>query len=117
MTNEIDSAPDGRKELDPEELFRRVAKEGERLDEEWIETCYDIVRDEGQVVGQHDWDSGGPGAGAGTDCVYLFRGVFIADDDTGCFGPYETFAEAAKAIDLFTKTSATTSIWVAPEFK
>jgi hypothetical protein len=106
-----------RKELEPEELFRRVAKKDETLDEEWVETAYDLVREEGRLVAQHHWDSGGPGAGADTVDIYLFRGLFIGDDDTGCFGPFESFADAAKAMGLFVKTKATTRIWVAPEFE
>ena len=106
-----------RKELEPEELFRRVGKKDETLDEEWIENAYDLVREEGRVVAQHDWDSGGPGAGAGSVVIYLFRGLFFGDDDTGCFGPFETFADAAKGMGIFIETSATTRIWVAPEFE
>jgi hypothetical protein len=119
VTKESDPAEpfEMRKELDPDELFRRVAKPGETLDEEWVETCNDLVREEGRLVGEHHWDSGGPGAGAGIDSIYLFRGLFFGDDDTGCFGPFENFADAAKAIDFFIETDATTGIWVDPEFE
>ncbi len=105
------------KELDCEELFRRVGKSDEQPDEEWLETCYDLVREEGRIVGKHEWDSGGPGAGAGSVDLYLFRGLFIVDDDTGCYGPYESFAAAAEAIGFFIETDATTRVWVDPEFE
>ncbi|MBX9841062.1 MAG: hypothetical protein K2Z80_04555 [Xanthobacteraceae bacterium] len=106
-----------RNEVDPNELFRRFAKPGEVLDEEWIETCDDLVRSEGTLVGRHEWDSGAPGIGAGVIDIYRFRGAFFGDDDTGCFGPYASFAEAAEAMGFLIDTDATTRIWMELEFE
>jgi hypothetical protein len=103
--------------MDDRELFNRVALTNERFDDEWIENVDEMIRSEGHLVGCQEWDSGAPGAGAGTVDVYQFRGVFVSYNDVGCYGPYETFAEAAAAVDLFTKTSATTRIWVDLHFK
>jgi len=80
-------------------------------DEPW-----QAIRERGRLVGRQEWDSGGPGAGAGTVDVYLYRGAFYADDDVDAHGPFETFPEAANAVSLFHINAATTSIWVDPEF-
>ena len=104
-------------ELDPRALFDRAALPGEQFDDDWIENVWDLIRSEGRLVGRQEWDSGGPGAGAGTDNVYLFRGFFISTDDVGIYGPYTTFAKAAEAVGLFITTDATTRIWVNVEFE
>ena len=106
-----------RMELDYRALFDRVALAGEAFDDDWIENVEDLIRSEGILVGRQEWDSGGPGAGAGTINVYLFRGIFISDDDVGSYGPYESFADAAAAVGLYTATDATTSIWVHRQFE
>jgi hypothetical protein len=72
---------------------------------------------EGTLVGRHESDSGGPGAGAGTVDVYNFRGVFIATNDGGSYGPFDTFEEAAEAAQLLSRNEATTNIWVAPLYR
>jgi hypothetical protein len=100
-----------------EELFALLARPGEKLDDEWIETAEEIIRQEGEVVGRQDWNSGGPGAGAGSIKVYRFRGVFISDDDAGNYGPYQSFAEAADAAGLLTVTDATEKIWIDEEYR
>jgi hypothetical protein len=64
-------------ELDERELFGRVGFARERFDDEWVEALDDLIRDEGCLVGLQEWDSGGPGAGAGTVDVYKFRGLFF----------------------------------------
>jgi hypothetical protein len=99
-----------RKELNFRTLFNRAALPGEKFDDDWIENAMDLIRSEGHLVGCHEWDSGGPGAGAGTVNVYQFRGLFISDDDVGIYGPYTSFSQAAKAVDLFKTTDATTRI-------
>jgi hypothetical protein len=105
------------KELNPHELFHRVAVKGEELDDEWIDDVGEIIRSEGQLVGRQEWDSGGPGAGAGTVDVYQFRGLFISENDVGSYGPYDSFSEAAAAVGLFNETDATTRIRVAAQFE
>jgi hypothetical protein len=93
----------------------------ERDEEEFgkgkYESIWEAIREEGRLVGCRAWDSGGPGAGAGTVDVYLYRGAFYGEDDVNCVGPHRRFAEAAHAIDLFVWTSATKRIWVDPEFR
>jgi hypothetical protein len=103
------------KELNDRELFDRVALSHEHFDDEWIEDVQDKIRD--HVVGRQEWDSGGPGAGAGTVNVYQFRGIFISENDVDMYGPFDSFADAAAAVGLFTETSATTRIWVDLHFK
>jgi hypothetical protein len=105
------------KELDFRELFDRVALDHERFDDEWIEDICDAIRSKGWLVGRQEWDSGGPGAGAGTVDVYCFRRVFIAENEVATYGPYHSFAEAAAGVGLFRKTAATRKIWVHPSFR
>jgi hypothetical protein len=88
--------------------------EGE-FDTARYEDIWDAIRHEGRLVGRQEWDSGGPGAGAGVVDVYLYRGAFYADNDAEAHGPCETFDKAAKAVGLFIETSATKRIWVDPQ--
>jgi hypothetical protein len=99
------------------ELFVRVALPSERFDEEWIENICDSIRSKDCLVGRQEWDSGGPGAGAGTVDVYQFRGLFFGEDDADIYGPYDSFADAAARVGLFAKTSATKRVWVDPRFR
>jgi hypothetical protein len=68
--------------------------------------------DEGEEVLSLDWDSGGPGAGAGT--IYVrksgaeYRAVFPDSGETT--GPYETLAEAVAHSDIGELTSACQAI-------
>jgi hypothetical protein len=89
----------------------------EQFDDEKYEDIWEAIRDEGRLVGRREWDGGGPGAGAGTVDVYLYRGAFYGEDDVDGLGPYATFAEAAEAISLFVRTDATRRIWLDPEFR
>ena len=93
-------------------LFDSFAKPGEKFDEEWIDTFYEIIIEEGEVVGSHSWNSGNPGAGAGATFIYRFRGLFFTSDDFGIDGPYEGFSEAAEAVNLLTVRNTTEAIWV-----
>jgi hypothetical protein len=85
-------------------------------DEDDGENLWELIREHGRVVGTQEWDSGGPGAGAGTVEVYSYRGAFYSDNDVGGYGPFDTFEEAALAVSLFYVNAATTRIWVDPEF-
>ncbi len=49
---------------------------GQRDVEIWIEILSDIVMDDGDISFRHDWDSGGPGAGAGSELVYKFHDLY-----------------------------------------
>src|SRR5262245_12894913 len=66
---------------------------------------------EGKVVFSHNWDSGGPGAGAGCERVYHRKGKFvICSLDFGTAGPFASLDEALQEQNLLTVTGATTSI-------
>lgn len=94
-----------------EDPFNNEPKE--ELDEEDI---WESIRDEGQLVGQQEWDSGGPGAGAGAISIYLYRGVFYFENDAEGYGPFDAFLQAADRSGLFAVTAATKRIWVKLEF-
>jgi hypothetical protein len=102
------------KEIDYRDLFNRYAKRGEVFDDDWPDEMNERICKKRALVGQTEWDSGGPGAGAGAQSVYKFQDLFFAFDDSGGYGPYDTFTEAAEVVGLFNVTSATTSIWVDP---
>jgi hypothetical protein len=85
-------------------------------DDDYDEELWDQIRDNGEVVASHEWNSGAPGAGAGAVYVYLYDGAFYAEDDDECFGPCKTFQEAADAVVLW-ETDATTGLWIDPRYK
>jgi hypothetical protein len=60
------------------ELFKRFAKPGETMDDDWIEAIEETIVEEGELVASHSWNSGGPGIGAGLTFVYRFRGPFFS---------------------------------------
>ena len=78
---------------------------------DFVDPQLEIIEN-GEVVGEQEWDSGGPGAGAGSLVVYRYAGKFFALDDVEFMGPYDTFREAAEAVGLFVRTDATTEIFV-----
>ena len=94
------------------ELFRRFSNPGEMLDDDWMEAIEETIMEEGEIVASHSWNSGGPGAGAGVDVIYQFRGVFLASSDFGLDGPFESFQEAARAMDLLSINETTENILV-----
>jgi hypothetical protein len=100
-----------RKELDIKEAFAKWGKPGEELDDGWVETFAEILRKEGQLVGKHEWC----GNYEGENVVYSFRGEYISEDEVDICGPFKTFIEAARAVNFFHVTTATTRIWIAPE--
>src|SRR5262249_49922102 len=84
-------------------------------DDEEESDLWDAIYEHGQLVGRQEWDSGGPGAGAGTVDVYFYQGAFYStDNDVGGYGPFETFEEAAKPVCQFYVNTATVRIWVDP---
>jgi hypothetical protein len=97
-------------------LFSRVAKPGERFDEDWSDV-FEKISSEGDLVARQEWDSGAPGAGAGVQYVYEFRGLFFATSDADVYGPYDKFTEAADSIGILNVNDATTSVWVSPEYR
>jgi hypothetical protein len=78
---------------------------------DFVDPQLEIIEN-GEVVGEQEWDSGGPGAGAGSLVVYRYAGKFFALDDVEFMGPYDTFREAAEAVGLFVRTGATTGVYV-----
>lgn len=65
--------------------------------------------DEGKVVFEHDWDSGGPGAGS--EQVLMYRGRFwYCSIDQGTHGPYDDLLGTVARYGLLTVTEATTEI-------
>jgi hypothetical protein len=105
------------REIDGRELFDRVAKPSEKYDEDWTESMQETVRGEGVRVGRNEWDSGGPGAGAGVSYVYLFRDLFFSEDDVSMYGPCDTLVEAANAVGLLSANEAATKIWVNSKYR
>jgi hypothetical protein len=93
-------------------LFKRFAKPGETLDDDWIEAIGDAIVEEGELVASHSWNSGGPGVGAGVTFVYKYRGLFFTSTDFDIGGPYGVFTEAAEAVNLLGMTDTTENISV-----
>jgi hypothetical protein len=75
------------------------------------ETFLYVLTEEGEVVFSHEWDSGGPGAGAGIECVYELAGRFYYPccDCPELFGSYDTVDEAVEG-DLLMVNSATYNV-------
>ena len=74
------------------------------------EILSELIIEEGEIVYALQWDSGGPGAGAGYEVVYKFRDYYWTHSDyEGLSGPYDSLDEALS--DAFTTmTSATERI-------
>jgi len=76
-------------------------------DDELIEQ---ILR-KGKVVFSHDWNSGGPGAGAGSEQVRFWNGMYAVHSlDSGNAGPFASLDEGLQEQDLLEVTNATTAI-------
>jgi hypothetical protein len=100
------------------ELRRLVADEVARepeeplgpADLEWqLEILGEVIRTLASQAFSLDWDSGGPGAGAGTEVVYRLAGKYLYLSSTyGWTGPFDTLDEAYG--DIFV-SAATQSIW------
>jgi hypothetical protein len=69
----------------------------------------EIIHEQGDVVFSLAWDSGGPGAGAGVDCIYKYRDYFWRLDDFGLAGPFSDFEDALWG-EYIAVSSATESI-------
>ena len=69
------------------------------------------IRKRGDEVSWQDWDSGGPGAGAGRVSVYRYEGSFYVFHDAGMEGPYPTKDEAVKKNGVAIISAATVAIW------
>ena len=63
----------------------------------------------GDSVFSLEWDSGGPGAGAGTETVYRLAGKYLyLSASFGWQGPYETLDDAYGTVVV---NAATRSVW------
>ena len=52
---------------------------------------FEQISDQGSLVAYQDWDSGGPGAGAGRVSVYEYEGEFYVSHDAGIDGPHKVW--------------------------
>ena len=84
----------------------------DEADEAEDDFFFDNLIDNGEEVAYQDWDSGGPGAGAGRVSVYRYRHKFYVVHDAGLSGPYNTKAEAISANAVDRETDATVGIWL-----
>jgi len=67
--------------------------------------------DRGRCVFIRMWDSGGPGAGAGDETVYRYRGKYWAVPSYGAIaGPFDSLSEALRNTEVAIVTGATESI-------
>lgn len=80
--------------------------ESENVDEQ----INQYIIDEGEVVYSLEWDSGGPGAGAGENKVCHWKGKFASSSDSGYEGPFDTLDEALESNSCLCVTTATYNI-------
>jgi N-formylglutamate amidohydrolase len=71
---------------------------------------WERIREDGKLVAHRDWDSGGPGAGAGRDDVYEYLGEYYVFHDAGCAGPYADKNQAYEENGITWNNSATREI-------
>ena len=68
-------------------------------DDELSACIYDALDAEGELLFSLEWDSGGPGAGAGIECIYRLRGhYFFQSLDFGLGGPFATFEDPVEYV-------------------
>lgn len=76
------------------------------------ETITEVLSGLGHEAFRLEWDSGGPGAGAGTELVYEFQEkYFTASADFGWNGPYESLDEALGGRIIVTGATREISCW------
>jgi hypothetical protein len=80
-------------------------------DESDDEDLGDRIFEDGEEVAYQDWDSRGPGAGAGCISVYKYAKKFYVSHDAGIDGPFATKAEAISVGGVDRVSDATTEIW------
>jgi hypothetical protein len=72
----------------------------------------DQIIDAGECVFEHEWESGGPGAGAGSEQVYRWRGKFAFSSlDNGRAGPFNALEDALQAQQLLHVTDKSTRVY------
>ncbi|MEO5765341.1 MAG: hypothetical protein ABIR52_08550 [Casimicrobiaceae bacterium] len=72
---------------------------------------FDAIVEDGEEVFYQDWDSGGPGAGAGRVSVYRYRAQFYVSHDAGLEGPYSTKDKAISENGVAEVSASTETIW------
>jgi len=83
---------------------------GKLVDIPCDEILSELIIEEGEIVYALQWDSGGPGAGAGYEVVYKFRDYYWTHSDyEGFLGPYSCLDEALSST-FTTVTDVTESI-------
>jgi len=87
------------------------ARQSRRADWTHDEDRIQRTLDDGELVSYQEWDSGGPGAGAGRDAVYRYGRKFCVLHDAGLSGPYASIAESVKEGAIVLINEATTRIW------
>ena len=95
------------KEIDFDQLFARWGQPDERPCDDWFDAFFDAMRESGRLVAKHEWC----GAYAGSNNIWLFKGAYFAENEAHMYGPFDTFWDAADAVDFDKVTDATTSIW------
>ena len=71
----------------------------------------DDLLEHGKEVFRQDWDSEGPGAGAGRVSVYRYKNAYYVSHDAGVEGPYSSKSEAVARNGVADVNAATVSIW------
>ncbi len=86
----------------------------DRVDEtdEQLLLFQDIVLEQGKIVAERYWDSGGPGGGAGVVRLYEFRNCFFGFTEDEFRGPFDNLEEACDVVALRAVTSATKRITI-----
>jgi len=69
------------------------------------------ILEHGELVAYQDWDSGGPGAGAGRDGVYRYGRKFCVLHDAGLSGPFTSIVKALKEGEIDVINGATRRVW------
>ncbi len=73
---------------------------------------WDDILSQGVLCAYQDWDSGGPGAGAGRVSCHRYRRRYYVMHDAGLDGPFATIAQAIDGSSLFAVTEATQVMWL-----
>jgi len=74
------------------------------------DNLHDRLIDEGEVIAYQDWDSGGPGAGAGQVSVCEYGGEYYILHDAGHSGPYQDMEKALRESGVTMNNEATREI-------
>ena len=73
------------------------------------------IRSNGQIVAYQNWDSGGPGAGAGSVKCYFYNNSFFVFHDAG-MDEYNSAKAAIESNGINVRTDATVEIWINKTF-